>query len=122
MYIIYISASLAVVLSFAFFAYKNAVAGWLAAIFWAVFAAGMYSESGVPGGGAFDVEYGSMWGGIAGLITCALYAFSIGRNEDKDDEDEVPDNTPYIDGSREETIKRIRQKRHNRNLEKRMNR
>lgn len=108
-----------------FFFTKNAVAGWLAAIFWFVLAAYFYTLSGTPAGGAFDLQMGMMWGSIAGGIACSLYAFSIGKNKDKDDEDEVPDDKPYVDGSIDETderIKRIHRKRKEKRMMSKINR
>lgn len=101
---------------------KNAVLGWICAIFWAVMAGFAYAESTTPDTGTFDLYYGLMWGSVAAMIACVLYAFAIGRDKDKEDEDEAPDNTPYIDGSREDQIKRIRSKRVNKRLEQRINR
>lgn len=122
MYLVYVSGGLAVVLSLVLFFTKNAISGWLSGIFWAVFAAVMYTRSSVPIGGSFDAEYGLMWGGIAGLIVCTLYSWSIGRDKDKDDEDELPDNTPYVDEERADRIKRIRQKGRNKRIENSINR
>lgn len=127
-------ALIPVILTIIFFITRNAVLGWLCVPFWFTMAAYAYSESGVPTGGAFDLEYGLMWGAVACGIALSLYAFSIGRKEDLD-EDELPDNTPYVDGSREQTnksdksqeesnkrVKRIQRKRKEKRAMARINR
>ena len=64
---------------------KNAVLGWISAVFWAVMAGFAYVESTTPTTGVFDLYYGLMWGSVGALIACVLYAFSIGRDKDKED-------------------------------------
>jgi len=104
-----------------FFATRNAVLGWLNVPFWMVAAAYAYTESTTPATGVWDWYYGLFWAAIACLIACALYAFSIGRKPDED-EDENSDGETPVDEDRKERLSRIRSKGAARRAENRMNR